>query len=355
MAKEKYTDLPVTGSSQTSALLTASLAAPPATICRNRMEWGRNTRRAKATPPPAKREEGAGSNPSWPPQAQVDVSDTTTAAMPAPAASDLEGMSKDDLIKMLLGQQSSSQSAVQPPPQVPPPTKKPSLDSPVLDPPRPRLRRELPKGEGPNGELTAEQRACWVLDGPDDPPLPPAPEIQYAPLPSEPSEVAKALVNIKENKVSNWDQPGISISDELLPQLAEALRANSTIQILGMHQMELEDRHAQALLNGGGMFPKVQYLSLYENDFGNGGMSAIAQAVNKGAFEKLEVLGMNNCQVVGPPNGQPFDFAECLKKGKLAKLRQVYLMGNPLNEAARAALKAACESRKVSLWMDGYP
>ena len=208
----------------------------------------------------------------------------------------LEGMSKEELIKMLLAQKGGEAASTEPEP----------------------VQEEEPE----------------------------TPEIEMEPsLPlSHPDEVKKQMLAIKENTVSNWQQPAIEGSPELFEMLADALPHNTRLQYLSMHRLDIDDSVMAMLFPITTKLPAVQYLALSYNQITDVGITALCNMILAGGLEKLEVLGLTNNKLENP-----LCFVEVLRKGWCPNLRQIYFKGNALTDECEAALEAANVKRTARM------
>lgn len=249
---------------------------------------------------------------------------------------DLAALSKDDLIAMLMAAKAEkAEKAKQP--EIPDVSDAPAAEAPPV--------RDEAWFNAPIGQLPDDSKD---KAGPDDPPPPPAL--------TEMSEVKKQIEAIANNSVSAWNNPGAvlkfnDMEKEMGDDLAAALRQNTSLQICGLQAMELDDSAMACLfVPGETKLSRVQYLVLYRNAITDVGLGTLVSAIMEGALENIEVLGLANNQITLASNGSKHPLVDAIEKHKMFNLRQIYLAGNPLDDAGTEALKKACEFRKVVLY-----
>ena len=84
-------------------------------------------------------------------------------------------------------------------------------------------------------------------------------------------------------------------------------------------------------MNASGALASLKGLYLGENEIGDGGITAFADALSKGALPALERLSLEKNQIGDTGLSS---FADALGKGALDKIESIDLEGNPGNSAA---------------------
>ena len=89
----------------------------------------------------------------------------------------------------------------------------------------------------------------------------------------------------------------------------------------------------------------IQQLGLTGNKIGDPGITALADALGKGALPKLEWLDLQKNQIA---DAGVTALASAMSKGALASLETLYVDDGPLG-TEHPALEAACEARGIEM------
>ena len=139
-------------------------------------------------------------------------------------------------------------------------------------------------------------------------------------------------LNLENNK---------NISDRGAKALAAAFAegAMPKLEKLSLFNNQIGDEGAKALAEavGKGALPELKELNLVTNQIGDEGAVALAEAVGKGALPKLVTLRLNTNQI-GDEGAKAL--AEAVGKGALPKLWRLDLDRNKLSQTAKDACKA---------------
>ena len=143
-----------------------------------------------------------------------------------------------------------------------------------------------------------------------------------------------ALPNLTKLFVHD-DQAG----DVGMAALADAL-GKASLTRLSLFENKIGDAGMAAFADavGNGALSSLKVLYLHENQIGDGGITAFADAVSKGGLPNLEVLGLNGNSIgdVGLSV-----LAHAVSNGALPNLKELYLFQDA------PALEAACKARGI--------
>ena len=145
-----------------------------------------------------------------------------------------------------------------------------------------------------------------------------------------------------------------SIGDDGVTALAGALERGSfpKLQTIYLDWNRIGDEGAAALAGAleRGSFPKLECIELYENNVGDEGAKALAGALKRGSFPALQVIGLS---VNNVGNEGATAFAGALERGSFPKLHDIWLGGNNIEvemkqQVFRAIADMHCRVRLVA-------
>ena len=156
-------------------------------------------------------------------------------------------------------------------------------------------------------------------------------------LPSEPS----ALRDL------SWNNKGLDSHDfvYLSQLLASGALQNLTSLRLGCNSIGNVGVSALVSACANGALPYLKELALSFNQIGDPGITSLSEALAVGAMAQLEALWLTNNRI---GDAGLVALSDALRKGALQKLELLVVDDGPLG-TEHPALKAACESRGISL------
>ena len=298
---------------------------------------------------------------------------------PSGGRSDLQDLSKEELIAMLLQKQQAAPAptpASEAAPRVVREQDEPvyMYDSSVAKPRRPAspiLRRPCdreeddywPPQEDPNWIPSAEGEEPLFIDPHSRIPLGYSLE-EFTALPRDrdhiPSEPLHTTnqINLQVEAIKHsegvvgitWTQPGVTFAEEekhpnLLARFADALMHNEALETLGMDWMKITDEMVGVLFPPGLKLSTVRYFNISSNEITNAGVTKFVQCCEAGGFAGVEVIGLTNNQIIGVEEGV-YDLANLVRSGRLTKLRWLHLR-NEITDYSKELLEKVCDERNV--------
>jgi Ran GTPase-activating protein (RanGAP) involved in mRNA processing and transport len=163
-----------------------------------------------------------------------------------------------------------------------------------------------------------------------------------------PEYLLRKIELIKSNKLKSIDCADAGFGDEGAEELAEALKANTSVSVLELYGCRITDKGAKAVAEALKVNKSIEVVDLGENDIGDEGACAIAQALKDNKKLKSIGLGKNQIKEEGAKA-----VADALKVNE--HLIDVCLFGNRIGaEGAEAVAEALRDNTCVKrLALDG--